>query len=194
MVKVRHIVAMALAFAVAAPPLSAITPKTVRQQREMQAIARDLNRALGTNAAQVEGTPRAAGEVEAEALVGAMNRERSSYGLGPLRMNAKLSLAAGDRINDMFAKRYFDHVSPDGLDPFTWVDKRGYHYTEVGENLAVGYRNTESVVSGWMHSPGHRANILKAGFDEVGVAIAAGSPTRPYSGPTVVALYGTRKS
>jgi uncharacterized protein YkwD len=43
-----------------------------------------------------------------------------------------------------------------------------------------------------MHSPGHRANILGRDFNEVGVAIAPGSPVHAEGGPTVVALYGGR--
>jgi uncharacterized protein YkwD len=125
-------------------------------------------------------------------IVSAMNRERDAYGLPPLHINSRLSLAAGDRIGDMFGKHYFAHVSPDGIKPWTWVERRGYDYREIGENLAVGYRNAGAVVHGWMQSPGHRANILGRGFDEVGVAVAPGSPTRSYRGPTVVALYGER--
>ena len=95
-------------------------------------------------------------------------------------------------MGDLFAKHYFNHVSPDGMQPFVWAERRGYDYSAIGENLAAGYRGATSVVSGWMHSPGHRANILGPNFDEVGVAIADGSPVRNYSGPTVVAIYGTR--
>lgn len=124
-------------------------------------------------------------------LVAAMNRERAAYGLRPLRLNTKLSRAANDRIDDMFAKRYFAHVSPDGIDPFEWVLLRGYRYRLIGENLAVGYRGI-AVVDGWMRSRGHRENILMRGFDEVGIAIANGSPRRGYKGPTVVAIYGRR--
>ena len=128
----------------------------------------------------------------AQAVVDIMNIDRAQYGLRPLRINAKLSAAAVDRINDMFRYRYFNHVSPSGLEPWTWVERRGYRYRMIAENLAVGYRSADAVVDGWMHSPGHRANLLGRAFDEVGVAIAPGSPQRGYGGPTVVALYGER--
>ena len=128
----------------------------------------------------------------AEKIVVEMNRERASHGLRPLRVNDELSEAAVDRIDDMFTKHYFNHVSPDGIKPWTWADKRGYNYREFGENLAVGYPTAAAVVDGWMHSPGHRANVLKPVFDEVGVAVAAAAPERRFTGPTVVALYGER--
>lgn len=197
MSKSRHLFAVALVLLTAAPPLFA--GGSSRQQLEQ--LARDLNRALGHKSAEVSGrqapSPVGTGQAPvlhpfAKALIADMNRERAAYGLRPLRANPQLSLAAGDRIGDMFAKHYFNHVSPDGINPFTWVDRRGYDYSEAGENLAVGYRTASRIVDGWMHSPGHRANILKADFHEVGIAIASGSPTRPYSGPTVVALYGSR--
>lgn len=130
--------------------------------------------------------------ITATALVAAMNRERAAYGLQPLRLNPRLSLAASDRVNDMFEKHYFDHVSPDGVDPFTWADKRGYDYTEIGENLAVGYRTADDIVDSWMHSPAHRENILKPVYREIGIATAAASPTHKFAGPLVVAMYGSR--
>ena len=130
--------------------------------------------------------------LSADALVRAMNRQRAAYGLEPLRLNSRLSQAANDRVGDMMRKRYFDHVSPDGLNPFTWVAKHGYRYSIVGENLAVGYPNAERVVAGWMSSPGHRANILQSRFDEIGIAYDDAAPIRGYRGPLVVALYGSR--
>jgi len=128
----------------------------------------------------------------AAAVIAEMNRERATHGLKPLRINDTLSAAAVDRIDDMFGKHYFAHVSPDGVQPWKWVQRRGYNYREIGENLAVGYPNAFSVVDGWMHSPGHRANVLGTHFAEVGVAVAPGSPERGFRGPTVVALYGER--
>ena len=126
-----------------------------------------------------------------EALVEAMNHKRAAAGLPPLRMSEKLCAAADDRMHDMFAKHYFEHVSPDGIDPFTWAEKRGYDYRAIGENLAVGYRRASDVVDGWMHSEGHRENVLGRTYEEIGISIDNSAPKRPFAGPTVVALYGT---
>jgi uncharacterized protein YkwD len=180
---VRKLASFAIALAVSAPLFA---------QTDMHQLAADLQRALGGNAVHVEGGASVARGMSAEALVEAMNRERAAAGLGPLRLNATLSAAAGDRIHDMFSKHYFDHISPDGVDPFVWVERRGYDYREIGENLAVGYPTASGVVDGWMHSTGHRENVLGRDFDEIGIAIADGSPRRPYGRPTVVALYGKR--
>src|ERR1700681_3881128 len=126
-----------------------------------------------------------------EIVIAAMNQERASHGLPPLQINIELTEAANDRMDDLFAQHYFAHVSPQGLQPFVWAERRGYEYRAMGENLATGYSARE-VVGGWMHSPGHRANILGRDFNEVGVAVAPGSPVHAEGGPTVVALSAAR--
>ena len=154
-------------------------------------LAAEMERVFGRRDRVATPAPTVMRTGGADTLVEAMNRERAAHGLGPLRLNTKLSLAAEDRIDDMFAKRYFAHVSPDGIDPFEWVLQRGYRYRLIGENLAVGYRGL-AVVDGWMRSPGHRENILQRGFDEVGIAVVDASPMRGYRAPLVVALYASR--
>ena len=184
-------------------PMSLFAENRSRGGTDLERLAADLERALGRRSVVIERAPRAPQQSSprqsappssqaAESIVAAMNRERAAYGLGPLRLNPTLSLAAEDRVGDMMSKHYFDHVSPEGVSPFTWVRARGYRYRMVGENLALGYRGASSVVSGWMGSPGHRENILQRGFDEVGIAIADASPQRGYRGPLVVALYASR--
>jgi len=160
----------------------------------MHDLARELEHVLGRGSVETRARRQQtnAHALSAAALVDAMNRQRAAYGVGPLRLNDTLSLAASDRVGDMMRKRYFDHVSPDGVNPFTWVARRGYRYRMIGENLAVGYASADRVVTGWMNSPGHRANILQKRFDEIGIAFDESAPLRQYSGPLVVAMYGTR--
>lgn len=185
---------------VLAMPLSLFAEKSTVRRTDLEQLAADLERVLGKGSVEVRGTERrpstpsavpVAGSVD-EQVVEAMNVERRARGLQPLRLNRQLSLAADDRIRDMFSQRYFDHVAPDGTQPFVWVTRRGYRYGTVGENLAVGYRSADRVVNGWMNSPGHRANLLGRKFDEVGISVASGSPTNGYRGPTVVALYASK--
>lgn len=195
--RIQRFASVALALALLVPASTFAENRTSRRTSADE-LAAEMERVFGkprTPAARTTPARTSARPVvtrsSADVLVDAMNRQRAAHGLGPLRLNAKLSLAAEDRIGDMFAKRYFAHVSPDGIDPFDWVLQRGYRYRLVGENLAVGYRGA-AVVEGWMNSPGHRENILERGFDEVGIAIADGSPRRGYKGPTVVAIYARR--
>ena len=163
---------------------------------DIDRLAADLERALGKGSVEVHRDRRDVRDRAiahpVTAIVDAMNRERAGYGLPPLRLNERLSLAAQDRITDMFDQRYFAHVAPDGTQPFVWLARHGYSYRRAGENLAVGYGTAGRVVGGWMSSPGHRANILGSGFDEVGIAIAPGAPLRGYAGPTIVAIYASR--
>ena len=195
---VQRFTALAAALAILFP-LSLTAENRSRSRTDLERLAADLEKVFGRGSVAVErapqrqtGAPAAAPTSYAQSIVDAMNRERRAYGLGPLKLETRLSLAAQDRVGDMLRKGYFDHVSPDGLDPFTWVRKRGYRFSLVGENLALGYRTSQSVVTGWMNSPGHRENILKSGFDEVGIAFSDSSPMRGYRAPLVVALYGRR--
>ena len=121
-----------------------------------------------------------------------MNEQRQKRGLPPLQRSTRLDAAAADRMRDMFERRYFDHVAPDGAPPFVSVRERGYAYTAVGENLAAGQRAARQVVDQWMRSKGHRANIL-GDFEDIGIAIASGSPTWESDGYTFVVLYGRER-
>lgn len=194
----QRLTALAAALAILFP-LSLAAENRSRSRTDLERLAADLEQVFGRGSVAVErapqrqtGAPAAAPASYAQSIVDAMNRERRAHGLGPLKLETRLSLAAQDRVGDMLRKGYFDHVSPDGLDPFTWVRKRGYRFSLVGENLALGYRTSQSIVTGWMNSPGHRENILKSGFDEVGIAFSDSSPMRGYRAPLVVALYGRR--
>lgn len=131
------------------------------------------------------------GAINTAGILAAMNAERRQRGLSELRPDARLNAAAADRARDMFDKRYFNHIAPDGTQPSEWVTDRHYRYATIGENLAEGYRNARDVVEGWMRSSGHRANILGTSFADVGLAIVRGSPTGRTNGYTVVALYAS---
>ena len=104
------------------------------------------------------------------------NRHRASAKLQPLRGNATLDKAAQQKLDDLFKQQYFDHVSPNGTKPADLVDGVGYQYIKVGENLALGnFKDDTVLVQAWMDSPGHRANIMHAQFQELGIAVGQGS-------------------
>lgn len=103
------------------------------------------------------------------------NSQREAQGLMPLHENAELRKAAEAKVDDMFAKQYFEHESPDGKTPADVIRKAGYAYIVVGENLALGnFKDDETLVQAWMDSPGHRANILNNKFQEIGTAAKKG--------------------
>ena len=89
--------------------------------------------------------------------------------------NSKLHQAAALKVADMFSRQYFAHVSPTGDQASDLVEKSGYKYLSVGENLALGnFSDDKDLVEAWMNSPGHRANILDTGFTEIGAAAERG--------------------
>ena len=103
------------------------------------------------------------------------NRERQNGGLKTLKESAKLDRAAQLKVDDMFKLQYFEHESPSGQGPGDLATKVGYAYLMVGENLALGnFLNDDALVAGWMASPGHRENIMRPGYTEIGVAVRQG--------------------
>ena len=104
------------------------------------------------------------------------NIHRAEAGLAALSENSQLNTAARLRVQDMFERQYFEHVSPTGGNIGTLLDGVAYRYIVVGENLALGnYENDQALVRAWMDSPGHRANILNSRFTEIGVAVVQGT-------------------
>ncbi len=103
------------------------------------------------------------------------NASRSSFGLKELKDNSLLAEAAQSKANDMLAKGYFSHTSPDGKSPWDFISAAGYNYLSAGENLAVNFVEAEDVENAWMNSPGHKANILNQTFSEIGIGIAQGT-------------------
>lgn len=193
MERFQAVTALLSAFALVLP-LSLRAESRTPQRTDMRALAAELAAVLGRGAVEQLPSQRPAPHSNAQALLDEMNAYRSAAGLGPLQLDQRLNLAAGDRIRDMYAQGYFDHVAPDGTQPFVWVTRRAYRYRSVGENLAAGYPTVRQVVAGWMRSPGHRANILTPQFVDVGLAVRQGFPGRErIGGPTVVALYARER-
>lgn len=112
--------------------------------------------------------------VQSLLLADLANENRLDNNLPELVWNDTLARAAQLKADDMAAKGYFAHTSPDGVTPWYWFTQAGYFFTNAGENLAVNYTESVDVDEAWMDSPTHRANILNGNFTEVGVATATG--------------------
>ncbi|MFM9443187.1 CAP domain-containing protein [Streptomyces acidiscabies] len=124
-------------------------------------------------------TPAGLGRVEAEVLE-LTNRERIRAGLGPLAPDGPLARAARAYCADMATRAFYSHTSPEGTQPWDRAKAAGSVKRSIGENIACGQRSAAEVVEGWMNSPGHRANILKADFTHLGVGFAGGGPSGTY--------------
>nr|WP_267244837.1 sigma-70 family RNA polymerase sigma factor [Streptomyces sp. PR69] len=107
-----------------------------------------------------------------------VNAERAKEGCGPVSGNAQLHEAALNHSEDMAARDYFDHSSPEGTGPGERITAAGYRWSTYGENIARGQQSAAKVMESWMNSPGHRANILNCSFKEIGVGVheAQGGP------------------
>jgi len=99
------------------------------------------------------------------------NQTRQSLGLTPLTVNEKLNQAAKLKAENMVQNNYFDHTSPTGITPWFWFRQVGYSYKYAGENLAIGFFESEDVYKAWLNSPSHRANIVNPNYTEIGTAV-----------------------
>jgi uncharacterized protein YkwD len=107
-----------------------------------------------------------------------LNNERRQRGIRPFKDNRRLTLASQRHANDMSKRNYFAHGDFVGRIKAARYLKGARGYT-VGENIAWGswdYATPANIVDGWMHSPGHRANILNGRFREIGLGVARGAP------------------
>ena len=102
------------------------------------------------------------------------NRSRAEARLAPLAVNAALTAAARAKLEDMLRRDYFEHSTPDGRQPWWFMQAAGYRLRAAGENLAKGYRTETELQRGWMKSRPHRSNILSRDFTEIGVAAESG--------------------
>jgi uncharacterized protein YkwD len=104
-------------------------------------------------------------------IIALANQARFKEELPEMKRNEKLMASAMAKAQDMKDQNYFEHVSPDGLQPWFFAEKVDYEYKTFGENLAEGFFSAEEVHDGWMNSEGHRENIMSDDFEEIGVAV-----------------------
>jgi len=118
------------------------------------------------------------------------NQERQKVGLPPLVYNERLAQAALSKGQDMFSEQYWAHTSPAGKQPWAFIKDSGYTYRAAGENLARDFSNTDDMVRAWMASPTHRANIVNAKYQEIGIAVIDGE-LQGFETTLVVQMFGT---
>jgi uncharacterized protein YkwD len=107
-----------------------------------------------------------------------LNQQRRQHGIRAFKDNSRLDRASQRYAAVMSKRNIFDHGDFVGRIKAARYLKGARGYT-VGENIAWGswdYATPANIVDGWMHSPGHRANILNARFHEIGLGVARGAP------------------
>ncbi len=124
------------------------------------------------------GTDMSAQELDwAQQVFALTNVERQNQGLPALAWDDGAAEVAYRHSLDMDVRNYFDHVDPDGLQPWDRLTAAGISWSSAGENIAYGYDSPDSVMTAWMNSSGHRANILRAGFTRLGVGVHSNGTT-----------------
>lgn len=130
-----------------------------------------------------------------ETLLSETNELRTKNNAGKLRLNTSLSVAAQMKAQDMAKRNYWSHVTPDGKQPWYFVEKAGYEYSQAAENLAYGFRSSKDTVNGWMNSPSHRKAMLNDSLYDVGFGIANSTDYQKQGPETiVVAIYAKSAS
>jgi uncharacterized protein YkwD len=107
------------------------------------------------------------------AMLALVNAERGKAGLRLLVADPEALHTARAHSQDMFARSYFSHVTPEGRSPFDRMRSAGLRFRVAGENLALA-RTLPMAHQGLMKSPGHRANILKPEFGRLAIGIVDG--------------------
>ena len=105
-------------------------------------------------------------------IVRLVNVQRVQNGLQQLTQNWQASRVARYKSQDMIDKNYFAHISPTYGSPFQMMESFGLRFSAAAENIAYGQRSAQEVMSSWMNSAGHRANILNRSFTQIGVGVA----------------------
>jgi uncharacterized protein YkwD len=127
---------------------------------------------------QQTGTPDQTQDFAA-VLLSLINNTRLSSGLPLLSINSILGSIAKSRCDDMIARDYFSHVSPEGKDIQFFIEESGMFYKMTGENLQYcsppSIASPELFFNSWMESNTHRANILDSGYTQIGIALSFNS-------------------
>ncbi|MCS0603847.1 CAP domain-containing protein [Streptomyces sp. LP11] len=152
------------------PPKRTATPSAPRTTTATATAAPSIPQPTATAATTASASAPASGV--AARIVQLVNAERAKAGCQDLTLDAKLTKAAQAHSADMAAHQNMSHTGSDGSDPGDRITAAGYTWSGYGENVAYGYSTAEQVMAGWMSSPGHRANILNCGFQEIGVGLA----------------------
>ncbi len=130
-----------------------------------------------------------------------INERRAEAGLAFVRPSDQLRQAGLGHSQDMVSRSFFSHTSPSGTDFIDRILRTGYarkaRSWTVGENLVWGsgeLSTPAAMVDAWMNSPSHRENVLRPRFQEMGIALVAGTPedASDPAGVTVSSEYGYR--
>lgn len=161
-------------------PSSDRKPERARKERGMaqRVLASAISGGLFLALSVIVLTAVGAQDTDREDMEGRIfaltNQERAKKGIPALASDTRLQRAAHKYAGVMAAHNTMGHFVG-GTTPAQRIEAEGYAWSAYGENVAYGYTSAESVVQGWMGSPGHRQNILNGRFVHLGVGVARSS-------------------
>ncbi len=117
-------------------------------------------------------------------MLALVNQRRAEAGCGAVTADPALAAVARAHSADMRDRGYFAHDTPEGLSPFDRAEAAGVSYARA-ENIAYGQADAAAVMTAWMNSAGHRANVLNCSLSKLGVGVAEGP-----GGPWWTQLFG----
>lgn len=170
-------------------------PTYVRRVSSRLALVLALFAAFGVAACSPRSQPASvfeptevAGEVLAfvnEARASARTCGDQSFpAVPPLALEARLSAAAQAHSEDMYANTFMGHVGSDGSSFIQRAERHDYDWSALAENVAFGYADAQSVMTGWLSSPGHCKNIMNGRVTQLGVGLAGAYWTQLFGAPS----------
>lgn len=168
------------------PARTTTTPKAPSQTaapKPVQAAPKPSPRATtarATSTPKPSPKPVTASSGVAAQVLTLVNAERAKAGCGALATSSALQRAAQGHSADMAANDYFSHTSQDGRTFADRIRAAGYTGGAIAENIAAGQATATAVMTSWMNSPGHRANILNCAYRYLGVGYAKGGTYGTY--------------
>lgn len=112
-----------------------------------------------------------------------INEAREERGLEPLPVDSELQHVARAHSEDMAERGFFNHTTPDGVDPETRVERAGVECRAVGENIVTLSRSNheeplaDDIVEAWLDSPGHLMNIVSDDWERTALGVVADDDT-----------------
>lgn len=135
----------------------------------------------GTSCPDADASPSAVGAARTTAAARCLvNYERGQVGLGALSAAPLPVTSAQAYAEDMVARGFFDHVSPEGKTPDDRLTAVGYQWSIVGENLARGQETPRQLVASWLASPPHCENLMSHEYTDTGFGVAVSPTEGPY--------------
>lgn len=149
------------------PPENASEETTIDADEDTDADETDDSDDTATDE-DGESTEQGSGDELTDAVVDLVNEQRSAAGCDALSVDTDLTAAAQDHSEDMAARDYMSHTSPDDVGPAQRAAGHGYD-AFAAENVAAGQGSAQAVMDSWMDSDDHRDNILNCDFVAIGV-------------------------